>query len=363
MWLTNAYYFLLFTGLTVMLTQLYFRPVRIEHIFIAIFSGSLSMVALQVLTAEAGSDYQYIFALGTCATCNVIWLIARTLFHGSDSLRLSHYLVAGTIAVLVLANRSMDLMVSVEWFTQGNVQWLKRAIGQFTQLLSSTTLALTFWEAINGFKTAEKTAQLQRALFATVFFSGVFSCTVIAKGVLTEPVSQIVKPWLVVASAIAILLTTFAILIWQHKVLQQTTIADEPGTDRKTPVSALTAADEQLFARLQQLMLREKLYLQAELKTIDLANALNVSEYKVSRLVRAKTTADNINQFINQYRLAYAKQLLTAEQSSGWSILVISLECGFASLAPFNRAFKASEGCTPNQYRRQHQQAHHHANS
>ena len=98
-------------------------------------------------------------------------------------------------------------------------------------------------------------------------------------------------------------------------------------------------------------MTKDKLYLQAELKMIDIANHLQVSEYRVSRAIRSHSTASNFNHFVNGYRLLHAKQLLTASDSQNWTILVISLESGFASLAPFNRAFKAQEGCTPNQYR------------
>ena len=101
-------------------------------------------------------------------------------------------------------------------------------------------------------------------------------------------------------------------------------------------------------------MEQEQRFLQHDLKTIAIANALQVSEYRISRAIRAMSTAANVNQFINSYRISYAKQLLTSHQSEHWTILVISMESGFASLAPFNRAFKASEGCTPNQYRQRY---------
>jgi hypothetical protein len=42
---------------------------------------------------------------------------------------------------------------------------------------------------------------------------------------------------------------------------------------------------------------------------------------------------------------------LLAGPGSTSSILEISGRCGFASLGPFNRAFKATMGCTPTAYR------------
>ena len=81
---------------------------------------------------------------------------------------------------------------------------------------------------------------------------------------------------------------------------------------------------------------------------------LSVSEYKVSRAIRSGSRAANFNHYVNGFRLSHAKRLLLEPDSHDWTILVISLESGFASLAPFNRSFKAQEGCTPNQYRRRH---------
>ncbi|WP_296045921.1 AraC family transcriptional regulator [uncultured Alteromonas sp.] len=354
MWLSYAYYVLLLTALAVMLAQLSFRPVRVEHILTAIFSGSLAMVALQVLTAESGSAYQYVFALGTCATCNVIWLISRALFRGTQALATQHYLFAGAIALLVVTNRSLELMVSVDWLTAQKIGWIQGAVSEVTQLLSSTILALAFWEAVRGFNNADKPMRHQRLLFATTFFSGVFSCTVIADGMLSGAVSGQVRPWLVVSSALAILLTTLVILVWQRQVRRQSSRLTSAASQQSQLDNTATFEDKQLAAQIRQLMEQQKCFLQHDLKTIDIATALQVSEYKVSRVIRTMTSSANVNQFINGYRIAHAKQLLTAGHCRHWTILVISLESGFASLAPFNRAFKASEGCTPNQYRQQH---------
>jgi len=354
MWLNYAYYLLLFCTLTVMLAQLCFRPVRVEHILTAIFSGSLAMVALQVLTAQADSPYQYVFALGTCATCNVIWLISRALFRGSESLAVQHYALAASIALLVMISRSLDLMVSVNWLAAGNISWIKGAVSEITQLLSSTILALAFWEAVRGFNQAAKTSQYQRLLFASSFFAGVFSCTVVAEGILTSDVSSQIKPWLVVSSALLITLVTFTILFWQH--LSRRHISDIPqiSTGTKGVAEPILAEDEKVFNQIRLLMEQEQRFLHHDLKTIDIANALQVSEYRISRAIRAMSAAANVNQFINSYRISYAKQLLTSQHRKHWTILVISMESGFASLAPFNRAFKASEGCTPNQYRQRY---------
>lgn len=96
----------------------------------------------------------------------------------------------------------------------------------------------------------------------------------------------------------------------------------------------------------------DKLYLQDDLKMMDIANALSMPEYRVSRVLKEKTDFDNFNHFVNYFRLAHAKRLLVEENSKNWTILVISMESGFSSLATFNRVFKMQESCTPNEYRK-----------
>jgi AraC-like DNA-binding protein len=61
----------------------------------------------------------------------------------------------------------------------------------------------------------------------------------------------------------------------------------------------------------------------------------------------------NFNAFINQYRLQEARAALQDPARREESILGIALACGFQSIGPFNRAFKADAGCTPTEFRRQ----------
>lgn len=358
MWISVAYTVLLLTATSAMLSQLWFKQKRTEHILFAVFCGSLSMVAIQNLTADVVGPYQYLIAMGACATCNAIWLVARALFRGQHSLSLRHYLFAGTIAALILINRSVDLLFSLQWLEPSTSAWVKRALGQVTGLMSSTVLALTFWESVRGYQDATKSRQRQQLLFACTISAAVFSTTVIAKGVLPQSILPSVFPWFVVACALCIIGVTQTILIWQHRERKAASLpkhAIQPNSSDNVTENVSTFDDHELFQRIEQLMQNQKPYLRHELKMVDVANQLAVSEYKISRVIRHLSCASNFNHYINRYRLAHAKQLLVSEDAQRWTILVISMESGFASLAPFNRAFKAQEGCTPNQYRMAHQ--------
>ena len=76
-------------------------------------------------------------------------------------------------------------------------------------------------------------------------------------------------------------------------------------------------------------------------------------EHRVSRLIGQSLGEANFNQWVNRHRVAHARRLL-ADPACSASILDISGDAGFASLGPFNRAFKAATGCTPTAYRAAH---------
>lgn len=122
-----------------------------------------------------------------------------------------------------------------------------------------------------------------------------------------------------------------------------------PSDSSGTP--SLSHTDLTLIVQLQQLLLQQQLYLQTNLRLTDIAQQLQVPEYRVSRLLRSQFHATNFNHFINTLRIEHAKTLLTDPGKQHWPVLVVGLESGFASVGPFTRAFKTQTGDTPNEYR------------
>ena len=93
------------------------------------------------------------------------------------------------------------------------------------------------------------------------------------------------------------------------------------------------------------------IYLEADLKVAGLAKRLMEPDYRVSRAISAGLGQPNFNRFINLYRIQHAQNLLADPRESDQPILEIALASGFASLGPFNRAFKDRTGQTPRAYR------------
>ena len=97
-------------------------------------------------------------------------------------------------------------------------------------------------------------------------------------------------------------------------------------------------------------MTEEGAYAQPDLKVADLARRLGEAEYKVSRSI-ADLGFRNFNQMANRFRIEEARRRLADPALRRLPILTIAYDCGFGSIGPFNRAFKAETGQTPQAFR------------
>ena len=117
------------------------------------------------------------------------------------------------------------------------------------------------------------------------------------------------------------------------------------------PVVREEADESPLLARLDADMRRELWYRQDALTITAVAARLGVPEYRLRRAINSGSGARNFNAYLNGYRLNEARAALADPEQRAVPILTIAMDAGFGSLAPFNRAFRAAEGCTPTEYR------------
>ena len=86
---------------------------------------------------------------------------------------------------------------------------------------------------------------------------------------------------------------------------------------------------------------------QKEIRLIDVANHVNMSEVSFSRFMK-KRTGKNYIEYLNDLRLGIASRHLV---DSSKTIAEISYECGFNNLSNFNRIFKKRKDFTPKEFR------------
>jgi AraC-like DNA-binding protein len=129
-----------------------------------------------------------------------------------------------------------------------------------------------------------------------------------------------------------------------------TAVANLPG--RSVAPADSGAADQRLVDALMRLMADERIYRHDNITIGTLATKLSIPEYKLRRLINQRLGYRNFNVFLNNHRIEEAKAALADPSQAEVPVITIAMDAGFQSLGPFNRAFKATTGVTPTEYRR-----------
>src|SRR6266849_6402726 len=124
-------------------------------------------------------------------------------------------------------------------------------------------------------------------------------------------------------------------------------VTNAPGLAQETG-----AAGQRLVDALMRLMADERIYRHDNITIGTLATKLAVPEYKLRRLINQRLGYRNFNVFLNNHRIEEAKAALADPSQAEVPVITIAMDAGFQSLGPFNRAFKATTGVTPTEYRR-----------
>lgn len=111
--------------------------------------------------------------------------------------------------------------------------------------------------------------------------------------------------------------------------------------------------DLQAHQQLVSIMQDQRGFAEHGLTIGKLAKRVGIPSHQLRRLINKSMGYRNYTAFLNHYRINAVKNDLADPNKSRTPVLTLALESGFSSLAPFNRAFKNSEGITPTDYRNQ----------
>src|SRR5690606_22666896 len=109
---------------------------------------------------------------------------------------------------------------------------------------------------------------------------------------------------------------------------------------------------EELNHRIKKLFIEEKLFLSAETSLNKVAEKLLISPRDVSQVIN-DIEQKNFKEFVNHYRIEYAKTLMMDSKYSLEKISAIAYDSGFGNITSFNLAFKKETGITPSLYKKQ----------
>lgn len=282
------------------------------YIFDRLFDGGVSVL----------------FAMVGVGACGWSWLLARALFdparHDAWWPRVFALIVVTTGAVSVLATTGLVGRIADSAYALGG----------------SATLMLTFVEPFTGYRRDLPTAEKRFRFSFLAAYALLVAVSVLALGAAET------RAWDDLVRGVCAILGLGAALAAVRFRLRHP-LAEAPSRATRR---AATVEDRDLADRLLRLIREDDIDIDPELRIGDVAARLGAPEHKVSQCISGVLGFANFNRLINHHRIERAKRLLAAADGPQ-SILDVAFDCGFGSVGPFNRAFKAEVGMTPRAYR------------
>lgn len=163
--------------------------------------------------------------------------------------------------------------------------------------------------------------------------------------------------WIWLLLAVLALAAIIVVIVLIRKKHRQSTLANNPSllannnSQPATHSSPLTKeelqTDEEMTSSIRRLMEDEQMFLDPDLKLADVAEALGTNPRIISVCIR-NSGYSSFNQFVNNYRVAYAQQLLREQPDR--KMYEVYTAAGFSSESSFFRVFKAVTGKTPSEW-------------
>jgi AraC-like DNA-binding protein len=275
-----------------------------------------------------------IVTIGAISIPVLFWLLARAIFDDHFKFRWSLL-----IWFFVL------LIPHMNFFVGDFIPW--SGFRQVSDIVASLA-SLAFVSA--GLYTALMTKQGDlvdsRIQFRNIFLVG--TATLIGVTLIVEaiPIERETIIVLQVLQRFAILAITLYFLLSNFGMRSGFFFKEVP--KQKTP----SVDDPQLSAKLQSLMEEQKVYKKEGLTIGALAGLMNEQEYRLRRLINGQLGFRNFNDYLNQYRVNEACEILSDPAQTRKTILEIAYDLGYQSIGPFNKAFKDLKGTTPTAYRK-----------
>jgi AraC-like DNA-binding protein len=158
-------------------------------------------------------------------------------------------------------------------------------------------------------------------------------------------------PWVFPLSLITILAGLIFATIYVFEL--QTKGENPTGPMQNKRSHELNARKMKQYQKLIQYMEGEKAYLDPDLTIGKLARNIGLGEHTLRNLINQCLGYRNYSQFVNSYRIDYAKERLREPKNFDLPIISVALESGFKTLSAFNRAFKMQEAVPPSIFRKE----------
>ena len=150
--------------------------------------------------------------------------------------------------------------------------------------------------------------------------------------------------WIWIWLGLALFILTVVLLVFRWRRPQSTSEVSLS----EDLASADLEVDAALMQRINDVMEREKSYLDSNLKLSDVAASLGTNRNTISNCINSQLGC-SFSQFVNNYRIKHAQTLMHIRPdmkiSEVWS------SSGFTTESSFFRTFKAVTGMTPSEWK------------
>lgn len=320
-----------------------------------VIGGIAAFVAASARGALPGLGLAaFAFDAWCLATPAVVWLLALLLFRDDFRLRPAHLAAVGIFAIAAFAaNWGRSALGPLGAYPDFARTLLLACRGASVLLLvGACAVAAGSWRA--DLVEERRRLRLGFVAVASVVFIALAGSEFVFGGRGAPLEARI-------AGLALLLVLTFGVLQVIARGGLDAALASS--ASRETPILALVAprvvrvpapgagAEAALARRVVEAMEAQRLWKRERLGIARLAEELRTQEYLVRRAINRHLGYRNFNDFLHDYRLKEAAQRLASAAERHLPVLTIALDCGYGSIGPFNRAFKARFGVTPTQYR------------
>jgi AraC-like DNA-binding protein len=277
-------------------------------------------------------------------TANIVfvWWFSLSIFQDDFRLRTFHWLTLGAYLGIAMPAHVSYLFGSFD---------LPLTFEIAVRALSLAMVVHLLWVAMSGLRDDLIEARRKTRLWYIIAVSIATALVVLGEMFYTSMTGDNSDPPSVSLIRTVIILPPVLLGAYLYMSLQREALLFEPVPELEKPKPRVDPKDSATHERLLRAMTDDKLYREPGLGIGMLASKLNVPEHQLRALINKGLGYRNFAAFLNQYRLADAKDALAAPDQARTPILTIAMDVGYASLATFNRAFKTEIGLTPSAFR------------
>ena len=146
-----------------------------------------------------------------------------------------------------------------------------------------------------------------------------------------------------------LLVLTIIFAYWALKVREH--VWAMPHTRHRALPEKLSPAETALLQKLMASM-QQNIWKQEGLTIRKLADHLHAPEHRLRKVVNQGLGYRNFAAFVNEHRIEAACEVLADPVQADVPVITIAYDVGYASLGPFNRAFREIMGESPTEFRR-----------